>query len=160
MTTPDPTLSVVLTVHNAEKTLAFQVAKLLDTLADLTERFELLIVDDGSTDQTEEIAHELARDFPQLRVARHPSRLGADEAAKIALQKTSGEILVLHEADPSLGALAIQRAVARSGAIGNQTSDVQDPRSPSGGAGGSLPRIVARLMARRSLGSEPSGESF
>ena len=74
---PQQTLSVVLTVHNAEKTLADQVSKTLDILTDLSARFELLIVDDGSTDQTEEVAHELARHFPQLRVARHARRWAA-----------------------------------------------------------------------------------
>jgi glycosyltransferase involved in cell wall biosynthesis len=91
-------LSVVLTVHNAEKTLAGHVARMLDVLPDLTSQFELLIVDDGSTDQTEEVAHELARNYPQLSVARHSSRLGADGAAKTALSKTTGELVILHDA--------------------------------------------------------------
>jgi len=90
-----------MTVHNAERTLARQVSKLLDTLADLAGRFELLIVDDGSTDQTEEIAHELARDYPQLHVARQPNQLGADAAARIAVERTSGEVVILHEGNES-----------------------------------------------------------
>jgi glycosyltransferase involved in cell wall biosynthesis len=91
-------LSVVLTVHNAEKTLAGHVTRMLDVLPDLTSQFELLIVDDGSTDQTEEVAHELARNYPQLSVARHANRLGADGAAKTALSKTTGELVILHDA--------------------------------------------------------------
>lgn len=98
MTKPNEMLSVVLTVHNAEKTLSEHVARMLDVLPDLTSRFELLIVDDGSTDQTEEVAHELARSYPQLSVARHSSRLGADGAAKTALTKTTGELVILHDA--------------------------------------------------------------
>jgi hypothetical protein len=94
---PQQTLSVVLTVHNAEKTLAAQVTRLLDVLPDVANRFELLIVDDGSTDQTEEVAHELARDFPQLTVARHAKRLGQEAAAQTARSRTTGEILLLHE---------------------------------------------------------------
>jgi hypothetical protein len=91
-------LSVVLTVHNAEKTLAEHVTRMLDVLPDLASRFELLIVDDGSTDQTEEVAHELAVSYPQLSVARHPRRLGSNAAAQTALANTSGDLVILHEA--------------------------------------------------------------
>jgi hypothetical protein len=211
VTTPDPTLSVVLTVHNAERTLAHQVSKLLDTLADLAGQFELLIVDDGSTDQTEEIAHELARDYPQLRVARQPNQLGADAAAEIAKEKTNGEVVILHEGSSLPGAYPIKRALDRRAIRHGRMTDSEHPRSPApvaswapstsreprressddepgqikqdlvgppsqekgdlddrspeprtgpnASAGGSIPRIVARLMAQRSPAADPSGRS-
>jgi hypothetical protein len=97
VTTSQQTLSVVLSVHNAEKTLSRQVNRLLDMLPDLAQRFELLILDDGSTDHTEEVAHELAKDYPQLRVARHDQRRGSDAAVQTALDNTCGEILLLQD---------------------------------------------------------------
>jgi glycosyltransferase involved in cell wall biosynthesis len=99
VTTSQQTLSVVLSVHNAEKTLSRQVNRLLDMLPDLAQRFELLILDDGSTDHTEEVAHELAKDYPQLRVARHEQHLGSNAALQTALENTSGELLVLQDED-------------------------------------------------------------
>jgi hypothetical protein len=106
---PNHLLSVVLAVHNAEKTLAGQVARLLDLLPDLTSRFELLIVDDGSTDQTEEVAHELARDYPQLRVERHTQRLGPEGATRTAMNRTTGEVVIVHEGEATLAASALRR---------------------------------------------------
>ena len=79
------------------KNLAEHVTRMLDVLPDLASRFELLIVDDGSTDQTEEVAHELAINYPQLSATRHPRRLGPNAAAQTALAKTSGDLVVLHE---------------------------------------------------------------
>ena len=43
-------LSVLLPVKNAQATLAATVQEILDVAADLSERFELLILDDGSSD--------------------------------------------------------------------------------------------------------------
>jgi glycosyltransferase involved in cell wall biosynthesis len=93
----DQSLSIVLPVHNAESTLASQILELLDVLPDLTPRFDVLIVDDGSTDQTEEVAHDLARRFPQLQVARHSRRQGAAGAVATGLQRTSGDLLFVHD---------------------------------------------------------------
>ena len=48
-------LSVIVPVHNAQNDLAGQVADLLEVLPELTCDFEVLIVDDHSTDSTEEV---------------------------------------------------------------------------------------------------------
>ena len=66
----NPSLSVILPLYNAEATLARQVGQLLDVLPDLATRFEILVVDDGSTDHTDEIAHDLRQQYPQLKIAR------------------------------------------------------------------------------------------
>ena len=72
----DLSLSIVLPVHNAQNTLACDVHLLLELLPDITPRFEILIVDDASSDHTEEIAHELSLQYPQVRVKRHLRRQG------------------------------------------------------------------------------------
>ena len=93
----DHSLSVVLPVHNAESTLARQVAELLDVLPELTSSFEVLIVDDGSTDQTEESAQELAREYPQLRVIRHAQRRGIPAVVQTGMEETSGDVVFVHD---------------------------------------------------------------
>ncbi len=96
-----PSLSIVLPVHNAETTLADTVCRLLEMLPDLAERFELLVVDDGSTDHTAEVALELAQQFPQLRLERHGQRRGMSVAVQTGMNHTSGEfILVQDEREP------------------------------------------------------------
>jgi glycosyltransferase involved in cell wall biosynthesis len=72
----DQPLNVVLRVRDAERTLAACIDRLLEVLPDLAERFAVLVVDQGSTDQTLEVAHELALVYPQLRVA--PSATSVD----------------------------------------------------------------------------------
>lgn len=75
-----PSLSVIVPVRNAEETLAAAVQSLLETLPDLTQRFEILIVDDASTDHTADVADELRRTYPQVRVVRHGWQWGMPAA--------------------------------------------------------------------------------
>lgn len=95
----EQSISVVLPVHNAEGTLARSVADVLEVLPDLTNRFEVLIVDDGSTDLTAESADELARRFPQLKVVRHATQQGIPAVVKTGLKQAHGDLVVVQ--DPS-----------------------------------------------------------
>jgi glycosyltransferase involved in cell wall biosynthesis len=89
----DHSLSIVLPVHNGQSSLPRLVAELLDVLADLTTRFEIVLVDDGSTDHTEETALDLTRQYPQLRVCRIPLRSGVAAAVERGLAHAEGDIV-------------------------------------------------------------------
>ena len=69
-------LSVILPVRNAEQKLADKVDDLLEVVADLSSELELIVVDDGSTDNTEEVAMELCRRFPQVEFLRRAEQSG------------------------------------------------------------------------------------
>jgi glycosyltransferase involved in cell wall biosynthesis len=91
-----PSLSILVPVHNAQAQLHGCVQRLLDVLPELNGRFEVLIVDDGSTDATCEVGYELARDYPQVKVSRHATSVGwAATVAKHANNATS-EFLMIH----------------------------------------------------------------
>ena len=90
-------LSIILPVCNAETVLAEQVADLLEVLPDLTDRFEILIIDDASTDHTAEIAAEQARHYPQIRAIRHPEPLGQDAAIRTGVSRALGQTLFIHD---------------------------------------------------------------
>ena len=88
-------LSVLLPVKNAQATLNTAVHEILDEVADSSDRFELLIIDDGSTDATSEVAHELTRDYPQIRLVRHGRPRGRDAAIRSGLERSKGEVVML-----------------------------------------------------------------
>ncbi len=67
----------------------------LETASDLAERFELVIVDDGSTDDTCEVAFELARDYPQVRAVRHGRGLGHEAALRSGFLHSRGDVVFL-----------------------------------------------------------------
>lgn len=105
----DLSLSIVIPVHNAESTLARTVYHLLDLVPDITDCFEILIVDDGSGDQTEEIAHELALQYPQVRATRHPTRKGQTAAVQTALTQSTGDVVFVQEEGNEVCCSEIQR---------------------------------------------------
>ena len=72
---PEP-VSVVIPVRNAGGTLAAAVAEWCDTLQKLGHGWELILVDDGSTDDTAARAEELAARRKHVRVLRHESPRG------------------------------------------------------------------------------------
>lgn len=90
-------LSVLLPVHNAQSTVAATVEELLEVLPELTTGFEVVVVDDGSTDATIEVADELAAYFPQVSALRHATPRGRVAAVRTALERSSGEILLLKD---------------------------------------------------------------
>ena len=93
------TLSVLLPVYNANGNLEPGVTEILDVLSELSRRFELCILDDGSTDDTADTARELAARYPQIRVIRHPVRLGLSEAIQTGLDHTDGEVILVGDED-------------------------------------------------------------
>jgi len=96
------TASVLLPVYNAQRSLEATVAEILEVLSQWTVPFELAILDDGSTDETAEVARELAARYPQVRVIRHPLRLGLAEAIQTGLDHMPGEIILVGDEDYGL----------------------------------------------------------
>jgi hypothetical protein len=88
-------LTVLLPVHNVQSTLAATVPEILEVVSELTARFELVIIDDGSSDATSEVAWELTRCYPQVRFLSHGSPLGCEAAVRRGLRQSSGEIVVV-----------------------------------------------------------------
>jgi glycosyltransferase involved in cell wall biosynthesis len=88
-----PSLSVLLSVRNEQSRLADWVTTHLEVLPELTPRFELVIVDLGSTDATPEVADELALGYPQISILTQPSRLDAAGALRMGLAHTTGDLV-------------------------------------------------------------------
>jgi glycosyltransferase involved in cell wall biosynthesis len=88
-------LRLLLPVYNAQHSLAGGVAGIMEMLPEWAERFELTIIDDGSNDDTAEATRELAARFPQVRVVRHPIRLGLVEAVQTGLDHAEADVILV-----------------------------------------------------------------
>ena len=90
-------ISVILPVRNAQATLLQEVSQMLDVLPDVAARFELILVDDASTDRTEEVACELTRTYPQVRFVRHHDSRGNRAAVQTGLEHATSETVLVQE---------------------------------------------------------------
>jgi glycosyltransferase involved in cell wall biosynthesis len=138
------TLGVLLPVYNAQHVLAQGVADLLEVLAEWAPRFELVIIDDGSTDDTADIALDLAARYPQVRVLGHRARLGLVGAIQTGLDGTDGRIILIgndaYQLEPD-----DLRAAWRLRDIERQSAQSGGSRPPTkGAAAGACFTTVAR----------------
>lgn len=88
-------LSVVVPVFNEERTLA----KMLERLVEVPGLKEIVIVDDCSTDRSPEIIESLSRKYPLITSTRQPQNSGKTAALKTGFALTTGDIVIVQDAD-------------------------------------------------------------
>lgn len=145
-------LSIILPVYNAQATLARQIGQLLDVLPDLTSRFEILVVDDGSTDHTDEIAHQFRRQYPQLKIARHAWQRGMAAAVQTGMARSCGDIVFVQEEQSEISTADIRRLWAMRDDEKLVLARAQSEARPAAGLMDRLTRWAAALQqsAKRS----------
>jgi len=90
-------LTIVLPIHNGERRIRSSVLDILDLSHSVTSNLELVIVDDGSTDDTYEAACELARTYPQIKVLRQQRRRGAEAALRKVRAQVPAGLMIVHD---------------------------------------------------------------
>jgi hypothetical protein len=98
-TTERPELSVVIPMFNEQEVLPLLAQRLRPVLDGLTERYEVVCVDDGSRDLTPALLHKLAREWAQVRVVRLRANAGHQAAISAGLARARGDYMVTIDAD-------------------------------------------------------------
>ncbi len=103
-----PSLSVVIATHNARDLIRGKIENTFSQNypADL---LQVVVCDDGSDDGTLDVLREMAADRPRLTVLSLPSWEGKTRALNWAVTETTGDILVLSDADAALEPGALQQ---------------------------------------------------
>ncbi len=100
MPSPFPMISVVVPCYNEEEVLPHCHARLMQVFEGTPEdEYELVYVNDGSKDGTEEILRSLHRHFPQTRVVMLSRNFGHQAAASAGLSAADGQCVVIIDAD-------------------------------------------------------------
>jgi glycosyltransferase involved in cell wall biosynthesis len=98
---PPPRVTVLLPAYNEEPAIRRVLGEVVEALADERLHFEIVVVDDASTDRTADLAEEFALDCWQcpVRVVRCTENRGAGAARKVGVREARGEIVVMLDAD-------------------------------------------------------------
>ena len=94
-----PTVSCVLPAFNEAGNLPNVVPDILKTLHGLFSAVELIIIDDGSRDDTLKVARRLSEIHPEVVVLELSRNFGKESALTAGLQATRGDVVVLMDAD-------------------------------------------------------------
>jgi glycosyltransferase involved in cell wall biosynthesis len=92
-------LSIVVPIYNEEESLPFLVNQLLEVLQPMEETFEIVLVNDGSSDNSAEVIRKLSFDIPELVGVLLRKNYGQTAAMAAGFDISSGEIVVTLDGD-------------------------------------------------------------
>jgi glycosyltransferase involved in cell wall biosynthesis len=99
LSTPAPTLSLVIPVYNEAESLGPLFAELIGALATLGRPVEVVAVDDGSTDGSFACLAALARGDPRIRIVRLARNYGQTAALAAGIEHARAPVIVSMDAD-------------------------------------------------------------
>ena len=94
-----PGLSIFFPAYNDGGTIASLVIRAVQVANRLTPDFEVIVVNDGSTDGTAEIANELANTYPTVRVIHHAGNRGYGGALRTGFAAATRELIAYTDGD-------------------------------------------------------------
>lgn len=92
-------LSMLVPAYNEEELLEPFIRKSMHDLAKVADDFEIVLVNDGSTDNTLKVAQKLATDFSNLRIINLDKNLGTGKSILPAFAAASKEIVFINTVD-------------------------------------------------------------
>jgi len=94
-----PGISMFFPAYNDGGTIASLVIRAVQTASRLTPDFEVLVVNDGSTDSTRDIIDELARTYPRVRAIHHPQNRGYGGALRTGFASATKDLIAYTDGD-------------------------------------------------------------
>ncbi|TAK26191.1 MAG: glycosyltransferase family 2 protein [Chloroflexota bacterium] len=94
-----PGIAVALPAYNEELSLPRTVPRVVTELRKVADDFEVVVVDDGSSDRTSDVVRELSAQYPEVRLVQHPVNLGYGAAVWTGITSGQKEFVFFTDAD-------------------------------------------------------------
>lgn len=108
-----PSISVFFPAYNDAGTIASMVALSDRTLRRLTDDYEIIVVNDGSADNTAQVLSELEPLYPHLRVVHHPTNLGYGTALRTGFATATKDLIFYTDGDAQYDVRELEPLLAR-----------------------------------------------
>jgi glycosyltransferase involved in cell wall biosynthesis len=92
-------ITVFFPCHNEQDNIARVADQAVKVLEDLSADYEVIVVDDGSTDDTPRIADRIAAANPRLRVIHHPQNQGYGAALQSGFRAATKDLVFYTDGD-------------------------------------------------------------
>jgi hypothetical protein len=153
-----PRISVVVPMHNEEEGVAATLTRLREALDGTRGSWEIVVVDDGSTDETRARALEAARGDERIRIVSYAPRGGRGRALRRGFAAAQGELVTSIDADLSYDPEHVVRMVEALEADPGLDIVLASAYMPGGSVAGVPPKRlwISRLgnaVLRRAYGS-------
>lgn len=107
-----PGITAFFPAYNDSHTIASLVERVEPILSGVTDDYEVVVVDDGSTDGTGALLDELARRRPHLRVVHHPANRGYGAALRTGLGEATKDLVFYTDGDGQYDVTEITRLLS------------------------------------------------
>ncbi len=114
-TTAAQAISIVIPVYNEQASVMKTVEAILEILTPGNVPFEIIAVNDGSTDNTGQILQDLKGAYPQLVIVEHETNLGYGAALKTGITRSRFERIMIIDADQTYPIKEIPRLIELAG---------------------------------------------
>jgi glycosyltransferase involved in cell wall biosynthesis len=111
MTDRPPNVSLFFPVYNDAHTVRRITEKARKVLSEVADRYEVIIVEDGSPDRSGEIADELAAEYEDVRVVHHEANRGYGEAIKTGFAHCRYEWICFTDGDDEYDVFDLQKLI-------------------------------------------------
>ncbi len=106
-----PSISVVMPAYNEKDNIEEAVRSSLNTLKSACDDFEIVIVDDGSTDGTSEMLDRLSESIPELRVIHHGKNCKFGRTLRDGIAAARKELIFLTDSDNPIDMDDMKKAI-------------------------------------------------
>ncbi len=96
---PWASISVFFPCHNEAENVTQVIGNALEHLPTVAEEYEIIIVDDGSTDDTAARAETIAEHDSRVRVVSHPTNMGYGRALRTGFESANGDLVFCADGD-------------------------------------------------------------
>ncbi len=146
-------ISVVVPMFNEEQNVTNTLDRLTRALDSIPQRWEIIVVDDGSTDQTKKLVGDYSRFNRWVRLVSYPANQGRGKALRVGFERAQGQIICTTDADLSYDEKYVLQMVDVLDRNPGVDLVVGSPYAPGGSTDGvPLSRLLPSKWGNRILG--------